>query len=60
MIGRPTHQGFFEAELDYRHEQLMSQVAQSFVPRRSVSCWMQDMLAKPRHRHATSQVCRAA
>jgi hypothetical protein len=54
MIGRPMQQGFFEAELDYRHEQLMREVGQCLVARRPFRVWAREAIPMPRHRR-TSQ-----
>lgn len=50
MNGQPR-QGFVEAEVDYRHAQLMAEVAQNLTVRRPRSAWIHDLLSKRTRRH---------
>jgi hypothetical protein len=51
MTGQ-ARQGFVEPEVDYRHAQLMSQVAQTHLARRPVNTWVHDLLERRSRRHA--------
>jgi hypothetical protein len=50
MSGQLGH-GFVEAEIDYRHAQLMAEVAQVIEVRRSRRRWFHDVIRALRIRH---------